>query len=166
MTSPRQLLLAQLAACTDTNGWFVSLQSAVAGLGPARAAWRPDASSHSIWQIVTHVTFWNEIYLRRWRGETPPSVGNNDTTFEIPAPAGVEPDWKAAVTRFEQVMGDWKKELESATDERLEAPVRKESPGTWGATLSHMALHTAHHVGQIVTLRKLQGSWDPKQGVS
>jgi len=34
----------------------------------------------------------------------------------------------------------------------------------WGST--NINTHNAHHGGQIVLLRKLQGSWDSKGGVS
>ena len=33
-------------------------------------------------------------------------------------------------------------------------------------TLAHQNIHNAYHIGQIVLLRKLQGSWDSSQGVS
>jgi uncharacterized damage-inducible protein DinB len=30
--------------------------------------------------------------------------------------------------------------------------------------VAHVAVHTAHHIGQIVTLRQLLGAWPPPQG--
>ena len=159
MTTPRQVLLSQLSACRDTNGWFVSMKSAVAGLPAAQASARTDA--HSIHQVVFHAAYWSERYLARWRGQALPDVPSNDASFDTG-----DRDWPAVVQWFDAVMAAWKSEIEAAPEERLEAPLRPGASETWYGALSHMVLHTAHHVGQVVTLRKLQGSWDPKQGVS
>jgi hypothetical protein len=31
--------------------------------------------------------------------------------------------------------------------------------------LTHISTHNAYHIGQIIYVRKQQGSWDPKNGV-
>jgi len=36
----------------------------------------------------------------------------------------------------------------------------------WSLLISHVNIHNAHHGGQIVVIRKLQGSWDAGKGVS
>ena len=33
------------------------------------------------------------------------------------------------------------------------------------ATISHISTHNAYHTGQILYVRKLQGSWNPENGV-
>jgi len=33
------------------------------------------------------------------------------------------------------------------------------------ATFTHISTHNAYHIGQIIYVRKEQGSWDPKNGV-
>jgi uncharacterized damage-inducible protein DinB len=32
-------------------------------------------------------------------------------------------------------------------------------------TIAHISAHNAYHTGQIIIIRKLQGSWDPAKGV-
>ncbi len=87
MTS-KEMLLAQIAACRDTNGWFVSMASALAGLDAAGAARSAGTSSHSVWEILYHVIFWNERWLKRLEGKPlEPGPSNNDESFG-PAPAG------------------------------------------------------------------------------
>jgi uncharacterized damage-inducible protein DinB len=162
----RQILLDQFAACHDTNGWFVAMDGALSGLTSRQAAWRGDPSGHSVWQILTHVTFWNDRYLRRFRDLPVEQVGENAATFDAQPPSGNEEAWSAARARFDEVMKEWKKTIAEAHEKKLDGPVGSDSPETWYAKLSHIALHTAHHIGQIVTIRKTQGSWDPKQGVS
>jgi hypothetical protein len=36
---------------------------------------------------------------------------------------------------------------------------------TWASEIAHIGTHNAYHVGQIVFVRKLQGSWNPEKGV-
>jgi hypothetical protein len=33
------------------------------------------------------------------------------------------------------------------------------------STIAHIASHNAYHVGEIVYVRREQGSWDPSKGV-
>jgi hypothetical protein len=35
----------------------------------------------------------------------------------------------------------------------------------WADNIAHISAHNAYHVGQIIYVRKLQGSWDPEKGV-
>ena len=37
--------------------------------------------------------------------------------------------------------------------------------GMWADELAHIGTHNAYHTGQIVLIRKLQGTWDPGKGV-
>ncbi len=166
MTEVRQVLLEQLAACNDKNGWFVSMSSALEGLTAEQAAWRPDASGHSIWQILNHLFFWNDRYLRRYQGLPVPEAGENAATFDSQPSTGSEDEWRAARAQFRAVMDGWASAIEKADMDKLASAVREGSTDTWHSTLANLTLHTAHHVGQIVTLRRTQGSWDSKKGVS
>jgi uncharacterized damage-inducible protein DinB len=53
-------------------------------------------------------------------------------------------------------MKDLEKFTETADDEKLQKTA---------STLAHVGTHNAYHVGQIVYVRKEQGSWDPAKGV-
>jgi uncharacterized damage-inducible protein DinB len=50
----------------------------------------------------------------------------------------------------------WENAIEAADDAKLEK---------WYVTISHISTHNAYHTGQIVFIRKLQGSWNPAKGV-
>ena len=162
----KEIILEQLAACHDHKGWFVAMTDALAGLDAARAAKGPEASSPSIWQIVYHITYWNERTLRRITGAAlDPVVTKNEDSFG-PAGSGDEAAWKALQGRFAAVMNDLAAAVRSAPEEKLQGPVTPGGKEVWLETLAHLTLHAAHHIGQIVTLRKLQGSWDARNGVS
>jgi uncharacterized damage-inducible protein DinB len=161
----KEILLEQLSACQEKNGWFVSMSTALRGLTAAQACVSPGGDAHSVWQILNHVIFWNERYLMRFRDEKLPRAENNELTF-MGEGTGDEAEWKLAVERFDSVMKDWQKAIRDADEAKLAGPVKSDSDTSWHSAIASMAIHTAHHIGQIVTLRKVLGTWDSAQGVS
>ena len=45
---------------------------------------------------------------------------------------------------------------ETADDKKLQ---------TWASEIAHIGTHNSYHVGQMIIVRKLQGSWNPEKGV-
>lgn len=158
----KDLLLEQHTACYDEDTWFVSVKNAVAGLTAGQAAWRPDGADNSIWEEVNHIIFWNDRWIKRFRGEmTYPEDIENTGTFKSD-----ETDWQKTLEKLDAVMGEWREILNHLTDEKLSSPVNDQYTAPWRTPLAQQNIHNAYHIGQIVLLRKLQGSWDPKKGVS
>ncbi len=162
----KEILLGQLEACHDKNGWFVAMGGALKGITAEQASAGSAKGAHSIWEILYHVVFWNERYLRLFKGNATPGPKDNDSTFVAESRKFDESEWQALCGRFDAVMDGWKKAISETTASELSAPTKKDSTESWYSALSQMMIHTAYHIGQIVTLRKLQGSWDPAQGVS
>lgn len=159
----KDVILEQFLLCDNKNGWFVSFKSAVEGLIAEQAAWKNSESENSILEITRHLVFWNERYLNRFKGIPNPKMeGNNDSTFNYLN----ELKWNEVIERFHSVMTDWYQTVQLADEEKLDQQVSEEAKGSWLETLSSITLHNAHHIGQIVTIRKLQGSWNKEQGVS
>jgi len=158
----KDVLIEQHTACYDKDAWFVSVKNAVAGLTAEQAAWRPDGADNSIWEEVNHIIFWNERWLQRYRGElTYPEDIENTGTFKSD-----ETDWQKTLEKLDAVMDEWSSNLEAITDEKLKSPVNDQYQEPWFKPLAQQNIHNAYHIGQIVLLRKLQGSWDPSKGVS
>lgn len=165
-TMKKDLLLQQFANCYDENGWFVALKNAIAGVTAEQAAWKPEGTDNSIWEIISHLNYYNNAYLERFRGvDFEYGISSNDETF-AQAETPSESDWQKETERFDSIMSGWRDELEKTTDPRLSeiAPPHKESP--WWKVIANINAHNAHHGGQVVLLRKLQGSWDTAKGVS
>lgn len=158
----KDILIEQYTACYDENNWFVSLKTVLEGVNAEQAAWKPDGVDNSIWNTVNHLVFWNERWLQRYRGElNEPQDIDNDTTFQSD-----ESDWDATIQKLDAVMKEWREKLESIDDKKLESPVNAEYQKPWRSPLAQQNIHNAYHIGQILLLRKLQGSWDPNKGVS
>ena len=156
----RSLLLSELHSTHDKAEWFTPIRAAVAGLTAEQAKWVPQnaqgktdsTANHSVGMLAYHLVFWNENALARLRGEKPATPDNNDETFNDFDAA----HWDEIVQRLDRVMKDLEAAVEKMPDEKLalKAPL-----------ISHISTHNAYHTGQILYVRKLQGSWNPENGV-
>jgi hypothetical protein len=149
----RTLLLHELQTTHDKADWFVPISVAVDGLTAEQAGWQPKGDLHSAGQLTYHLLFWNRRALQQLKGEPQEKFGgNNDETF-------VNFDakqWSDTVKQLDQVMSEYEKLVESADDQKL---------AKMATTIANVCTHNAYHVGQIVYVRKLQGSWNPEKGV-
>ena len=156
----RSLLLSELHTTHDKAEWFTPANTAVAGLTAEQAKWVPPnaqgktdpSANHSVGMLAYHLVFWNENALARLRGEKPASPANNQETFNDFDAA----HWNDIVQRLDRVM----KDLEAAVEKMPEDKLALKAP-----LISHISTHNAYHTGQIVYVRKLQGSWNPENGV-
>jgi uncharacterized damage-inducible protein DinB len=152
-TTLKGILLEQLHTTHSNNDWFVSGNVAVAGLTADQANWTDGKGNHSVGQLTYHLLFWNQQELAKIKGETPAKFsGNNEETFNN----FDAKKWNDTVKQFDQVMTDIEKEVEAADDAKLQK---------WASTIAHVGTHNAYHIGQIIFVRKEQGSWDPEKGV-
>ncbi|MEP7075015.1 MAG: DinB family protein [Acidobacteriota bacterium] len=158
----REVLLEQFTACYDENNWFVSLKSVLDGVTAEQAAWKPANVENSIWESVNHIIFWNERWLQRFRGElNEPQDVENESTFR-----SSETDWQATIAKMNSVMKEWRDKLGLIDDQKLDSPVNEQYQAPWRSPLAQQNIHNAYHIGQILLLRKLQGSWEADKGVS
>lgn len=162
----KELLLEQFTACYDENGWFIALKNAVENVTAEQATWKAENSDNSIWETLSHLNFYNEAYLKRFKGiDYVYPTTNNDETFSSAENASEEA-WASELERFDSVMSEWRNLLESADESKFDEAVSATNKARWSSLISHINTHNAHHGGQIVLLRKLQGSWDSQKGVS
>lgn len=162
----KEILLEQFTVCYDENGWFVALKNALENLTAERAIWKAENLDNSIWEILSHLNFYNEAYLKRFKGiDYVYPISENSETFSS-AETATEDAWRAELERFDSIMSEWRNLLEAADESKFGEAVSAKNTSLWSSILAHINAHNAHHGGQIVILRKLQGSWDSRKGVS
>lgn len=162
--SVKQTLLEQFATCFETNGWFVAVKNAIAGVTAEQAVWKPGGSDNSIWELLSHMNYYNNAYLERFQGrEFEYKVPDNDATFKH---SEKEDDWLAEVQRFEQIVEGWRLAIERADEANFAEIAPPYNEHSWAWIIASINAHCAHHGGQIVLLRKLQGTWNSEKGVS
>ena len=152
-TTLKGVLLEQLKTSHDQKDWFASAKEAVEGVTAEQANWRDGKGNHSIGQLTAHLVFWNRQQLAKFKGEKPADFsGDNNETFNRFDAA----KWTATVKELDEVMTA----LEQVVKTADEASLQK-----WASALAHIGAHNAYHIGQMVYIRRLQGSWDPEKGV-
>ncbi len=149
----RSVLLEQLRTTHSEKDWFVPIDVAVEGLTPEQASWKDGSGNHSVGQLTNHLLFWNRQELAKFKGEPKEKFsGNNDETFNN----FDAKKWNDTVKQLDQVMTELEGLVETADDTKLQA---------WASEIAHIGTHNAYHVGQMIFVRKLQGSWNPDKGV-
>jgi DinB superfamily len=148
----KSILLEQLRSTHNEAEWFVPANTAVDGLTAEQAAWT-DGKNHSVGQLTYHLVFWDKEQLAKFKGEPPVKYsGKNDDTFSNYDPK----TWTETVKQLDQVLTDWEKAIESADDAKI---------NQWASGIAHLGTHNAYHIGEMVMVRKEQGSWNPEKGV-
>lgn len=123
---------------------------------------------HTIYQEVWHLAFWQQVSLDWVDGIETPCPVSPALGFPSAQDAARE-DWDSLRRRF---LDGARKAAAVARDQaRLDRPVRCPSlPGLPVRTMSvrdqlvSLAAHNAYHLGRVVLLRQLHGSWPPPSG--
>ena len=153
IASLKTVLLRQLKTTHSQKEWFVPTNIALEGLTAKQAMWKDGSGNHSIGQLAYHLAFWNERSLKHFRNEpTEKFDGDNKETFY----KFDEKQWVEVVKKLDDVLTGWELAIKNADEAKL---------SEWQETIANMNTHNAYHTGQIIFLRKLQGSWDPEKGV-
>jgi len=103
-------------------------------------------------RVANHRLFWNTDPLARFKGETPPKAPRrqqrNLHNFDAKK-------WTETAHKIDEVLNAWEKAVKGADDKKLQE---------WASAITHIGAHNAYHTGQIIYIRRVQGSWDPRRG--
>jgi uncharacterized damage-inducible protein DinB len=123
---------------------------------------RVDGAPHSVAEIVAHLVFWESWFLKRCRGEAEPMI----TQATLGWPVVGAGEWDELRGRFLQGLEEGAElgeaDLARKLDPAIEFPAMAEY--TVGDAIEHMAVHNAHHLGQVMLLRQMLGLWPPPAG--
>jgi len=127
----KEVLLEQFTACFDQNDWFVALKNTLTHVTAKQAIWKPETSDNSIWGILSHLNFYNEAYLMRFKGiDYVYPTSDNSETFSI-SEGPSEADWESELTRFDSIMTEWSNLLAIADEIKFDQPVSKTNDSFW-----------------------------------
>ncbi|MCP3918860.1 MAG: DinB family protein [bacterium] len=136
---------------------------ALEGLAPSAAGERVASAPHTIFQVLHHMVYWQDIALARATGEHVESPATASLGWMTPPAPEDASDWEAAIACLAEGLRSFEGLL-AADDvdlDRTVDPVR-------GTTLRDEILmvqgHNSYHLGQIVMLRQVLGAWPPPRG--
>ncbi|UQZ32260.1 DltD domain-containing protein [Paenibacillus sp. PK3_47] len=155
MFHTKDVLANQLLANANDASWYVPFTEAVQGLSEEEANWKADGESNSIAEIVNHLLYWNKTWQTRFlQGsiDAVPKVESNDSTFRA---ASAKPFHELQQLLLE-VLLTWQDVL---TEEKLQNSIPRLEGSRWWEAVGNVTTHNAYHIGQIVFIRKLRGSY-------
>lgn len=111
---------------------------------------------HSIFRILNHMTFWQDLFLARIDGKEGASpVAPSAGWPGLPGPQN-RADWQQAVDSFRQ---GYERAMLLAKTGDLDIVCPTFRNMTMGESLVFLAQHNNHHLGQIITLCQVMGHW-------
>ena len=137
---------------------------ALEGLDPALAGRSVPGAPHTVFQILHHMVYWQDIALARMRGANPESPKSSALGWRTPAAPEDPSDWEAAVACFAEGLRSLEDLLAEGGD--LAAPADLSRRTSRREEILMVLGHNSYHLGQIVMLRHLLGSWPPPRGRS
>lgn len=122
---------------------------------------RIDGLPYTIHQLISHMTYWQDFMLAHVRGEQPQRP-------PIPAESWPQEDRAADEMAWQQVLDDFLQGIDSACELaqtlELATPLVHVPTETVAGFLRNIASHNTYHLGEIVIIRRLLGSWPPPGG--
>ena len=141
----------QLQRAFQGDAWHgASLMELLADVDAKRAAAKPLARAHSIWEITLHIAAWEDVARRRTLGE---AVELTDEQDWPPVRDTSEAAWGAALARLRNGHEELRRTLAGLDDAKLIDGV----PGrdyTVYVLLHGVIQHDLYHAGQIALLMK------------
>jgi uncharacterized damage-inducible protein DinB len=141
---------------------YLAPEKVIDGLSAAEAEGTSGSAEHSIAEIVAHLAFWQDWFYQRCTGHPEPMIASAAQGWPAVG-AGAWPEVKA---RFIERLEALAALAEGDVTTPLAPPI--EFPPLAGYTLSdalvHVGTHNAHHLGQVIVIRQLHGTWPPPAG--
>jgi hypothetical protein len=119
----------------------------------AEVAAAPSPGDHTIWQIVEHMTFWEDT-ARRWLAGDRTRPEDEDSWKPVTDTS--EPAWQATLERQRKAHAAMLAQVAKLDDGRLSEKLFDDMPSVY-AILHGVVQHNVYHAGQIAVLRKAVG---------
>lgn len=157
-----ELLLHELDITTETEDWYPPLHIALEGVTAVQASWRPQGEAgNTIWETANHLLYYKARLLKQLSGDYSQPAGiTNDDTFAVHAAPDDEAAWQSTRDQLVAVHRELRAYLAELPEEAFD---RLSPTHPLGLKVTSIVLHDACHTGQIIMLRKLQGSWPARR---
>ena len=154
LMSESSRLADQIRRAFEGEAWHGdSMIEILADVRAATAAGRPIQNAHTIWELVLHVTAWDDAVGRRAAGAV---VNVSDNENFPPVRDTSEAAWQNALERLKATHDKLVKVVSEFPDSRLGQQVQgKDQPYyTFFYMFSGIVQHELYHAGQMVMLKK------------
>ena len=147
------IIIDQLKRAFDGEAWHgPALMEILEGVDAASAASRPLSSAHSIWELVLHLTGWEDVIIRRIDYGKPAEL-SDDENFGGSITDHSETAWRNAVKRLQEKHSELINTVSNLPEAKLNDPVPGRDYNNRFMLLGAVQ-HVAYHSGQIALLKK------------
>jgi len=143
-----------IARALSARGAHLEPTRVVAGLDWRITGSRPDGASHSIYQLVNHMVFWQDWVLAWLDGRKPTTMSGGWRPEVGPT---TRKEWDRSVERFTTGLAELRRRAQEGS------PFEKKGRTSRLEMLHTAASHNSYHAGQIVMLRRILGCWPPSR---
>ena len=130
---------------------------------------RADSFPHSIWQLVSHMSFWMAYELKRIGKEKPAYPAHASESWPAGAAPSSAKEWEEAVAGFRELLAKLAALADSPPSrlaEEIDAtnPSHTKLASSLQSVLWQTLVHNTYHIGQVAMLRRMFGAWPPQGG--
>lgn len=138
-------------AHAESRGVFEGLDWTLAGNRPAGA-------THSLFQLLNHVVYWQNWAVKWMDGEAAPIPKHAAGSWPGAESPLSREEWENAVKEFRKGLGALERGAAAAD------LLTKRGARSRLEMLHTIASHNSYHLGQAVLLRQMLGAWPPPSG--
>jgi len=151
MTNELKRIQEQLQRAFAGQAWHgPSLLELLADVDAPKAAARPIAGAHNIWELVLHIAAWDKAATRRLKGDR--AELTDEENFPPVTETGDEA-WHQAIGTLERSHRELHSAIGELEESRLDQPIVSGLTSVYG-TLHGVIQHGLYHAGQIALLKK------------
>lgn len=121
------------------------------GISPERAAQRITGNTHTIWQLVMHMTYWESVACRRLVNL--PTTKNSRLNFPQ-TPNATSSNWRKTLKTFRSSNAAFRKAISELEPDCLDAKMARDRRKSFYVEAHGVIQHHAYHAGQISILTK------------
>jgi len=145
-------ILDQYERALDGEAWHGdNVWKTLAAVEPEQAFLRILPETHTIWELVAHMTFWECQVTRRMLGR--PDLPEAGLNFP-PIPAATAENWQLVLEQFRHSNEEFRAMLKAVQESQLDQPLSSPEKSVY-VELHGVIQHHLYHAGQIAILRKI-----------
>jgi hypothetical protein len=140
------------------KGAHVETKDVFSGLDWDTGGSKPRGASHSVYEILKHMSYWQDWVVEWLKGKDPALPRHASSSWPGSAGPSNRRDWDDAVRQFRRGLVELERGCRGA--DLSSGPGRKSRL----EMLHTIGAHNSYHAGQVALLRQLLGNWPPPSG--
>jgi len=158
MDKKEEILEKTVGHALSGEGAHAGSRNVFEGLDWKLAGTKPAGAPHSLFQLLQHLTYWQDWVVKWLDGKTPPIPKHAAGSWSKAAGPASKEEWDGAVKSFLKGLDA----LESGA--RGGDLLKERGKKSRLEMLQAIASHNSYHLGQAVLLRQMLGAWPPPSG--